>query len=29
MTYDAIVMELMTVLNQNADDMFQRHANFE
>lgn len=29
MTYDAIVMELMSVLNQNADDMFQRHANFE
>ena len=23
MTYDAIVMELMTVLNQDADDMFQ------
>lgn len=29
MTYDAIVMELMTVLNQNAEDMFQKHANFE
>lgn len=29
MTYDAIVMELMIVLNQNSDDIFQRYANFE
>ena len=27
--YDAIILELMSILNQNSDKMFRRHANLE
>ena len=27
--YDAIILELMNILNQNSDEMFRRHANLE
>ena len=29
LTYDAVILELMKVLNQNSDEMFQRHADLE
>ena len=28
-TYDAMVMDLMRITNQNSEDLFKRHANME